>query len=53
MRRLLGAIAACSGAALLIIAGAPAIAAAFFDATGKPARRIPLKPDYVKAMLAG
>ncbi len=29
----------------------PAIAAAFFDATGKPARRIPLKPDYVKAML--
>lgn len=32
---------------------APAIAAAFFDATGKPARRIPLKPDYVKAMLAG
>ncbi len=30
---------------------APAIAAAFFDATGKPARRIPLKPDYVKAML--
>jgi nicotinate dehydrogenase subunit B len=31
---------------------APAIAAAFFDATGKPARSIPLKPDYVKAMLA-
>jgi CO/xanthine dehydrogenase Mo-binding subunit len=31
---------------------APAIAAAFFDATGKPVRRIPLKPDYVKAMLA-
>ncbi len=31
---------------------APAIAAAFFDATGKPARRIPLKPDYVKAILA-
>jgi nicotinate dehydrogenase subunit B len=31
---------------------APAIAAAFFDATGKPARRIPLKPDYVKAMLS-
>lgn len=31
---------------------ASAIAAAFFDATGKPARRIPLKPDYVKAMLA-
>jgi nicotinate dehydrogenase subunit B len=30
---------------------APAIAAAFFDATGKPARRIPLRPDYVKAML--
>ena len=27
------------------------IAAAFFDATGKPARRIPLKPDHVKAML--
>lgn len=31
---------------------ASAIAAAFFDATGKPARRIPLKPDYVKAILA-
>jgi CO/xanthine dehydrogenase Mo-binding subunit len=31
---------------------ASAIAAAFFDATGKPARRIPLKPDYVRAMLA-
>ncbi len=31
---------------------APAIAAAFFDATGKPARRIPLRPEYVKAMLA-
>jgi CO/xanthine dehydrogenase Mo-binding subunit len=30
---------------------APAIAAAFFDATGKPARRIPLTPDHVKAML--
>ncbi|MEY2928168.1 MAG: hypothetical protein RL367_2645, partial [Pseudomonadota bacterium] len=30
---------------------APAIAAAFFDATGKPARRIPLRPDYVQAML--
>ena len=28
-----------------------AIAAAFFDATGKSARRIPLKPKYVKAML--
>ena len=32
---------------------APAIAAAFHDATGKPARRVPLRPDYVKAMLAG
>ena len=32
---------------------APAIAAAVADATGKPVRRIPLKPDYVKAMLAG
>lgn len=32
---------------------APAIAAAFHDATGKPARRLPLRPDYVKAMLAG
>ena len=31
---------------------APAIAAAFFDATGRPARRIPLKPEYVRAMLA-
>ena len=32
---------------------APAIAAAFFDATGKPARRIPLRPEYVKTMLKG
>jgi CO/xanthine dehydrogenase Mo-binding subunit len=31
---------------------AAAIANAFFDATGKPARRIPLRPDYVKEMLA-
>jgi CO/xanthine dehydrogenase Mo-binding subunit len=31
---------------------APAIAAAFFDATGKPARRVPLRPDHVKAMLS-
>jgi nicotinate dehydrogenase subunit B len=31
---------------------APAIAGAFFDATGKPARRIPLRPEYVKAMWA-
>ena len=31
---------------------APAIAGAFLDATGKPARRIPLRPEYVKAMLA-
>ena len=31
----------------------PAIAAAFHDATGKPARRLPLKPDYVLALLAG
>jgi nicotinate dehydrogenase subunit B len=31
---------------------APAIAAAFFDATGKPARRLPLRPDHVMAMLA-
>jgi nicotinate dehydrogenase subunit B len=30
---------------------APAIAAAFFDATGKPARRIPLRPAYVKGLL--
>ena len=30
----------------------PAIAGAFLDATGKPARRIPLRPEYVKAMLA-
>ena len=28
-----------------------AIAGAFFDATGKVARRIPLKPEYVKALL--
>jgi CO/xanthine dehydrogenase Mo-binding subunit len=31
---------------------APAIAAAFFDATGKPARQFPLRPERVKAMLA-
>lgn len=30
---------------------APAIAGAFHDATGKPARRLPLRPDHVKAML--
>jgi CO/xanthine dehydrogenase Mo-binding subunit len=28
-----------------------AIAAAFFDATGKPARRLPLKPAYVQGVL--
>jgi CO/xanthine dehydrogenase Mo-binding subunit len=28
-----------------------AIAAAFFDATGKPARRLPLKPAYVQSIL--
>jgi CO/xanthine dehydrogenase Mo-binding subunit len=30
---------------------APAIAAALFDATGKIARRLPLKPDYVQKVL--
>ena len=30
---------------------APAIAAAVFDATGKVMRRLPLKPEYVQAML--
>ncbi|RVU07231.1 xanthine dehydrogenase family protein molybdopterin-binding subunit [Novosphingobium umbonatum] len=30
---------------------APAIAGAFLDATGKPVRRLPLRPDYVKAAL--
>ena len=30
---------------------APAIAAALFDATGKIARRLPLKPGYVQAIL--
>ncbi len=30
---------------------APAIAAALFDATGKIARRLPLKPDYVQTLL--
>jgi len=30
---------------------APAIAAALHDATGKVARRLPLKPDYVQALL--
>lgn len=31
---------------------ASAIAGAFLDATGKPIRRIPLKPEYVKSALA-
>ena len=30
---------------------APAIAGALFDATGKVARRLPLKPDYVQGLL--
>ena len=30
---------------------APAIAAAFFDATGRPARRLPLRPEYVLELL--
>jgi len=30
---------------------APAIAAAFQDATGKPIRRLPMKPAYVQAAL--
>lgn len=30
---------------------ASAIAGAFLDATGKPPRRLPLKPDYVKSIL--
>ncbi|MGV3510395.1 MAG: molybdopterin cofactor-binding domain-containing protein [Novosphingobium sp.] len=30
----------------------PAIAAAVLDATGKPVRRLPLRPEYVKAALA-
>jgi nicotinate dehydrogenase subunit B len=30
---------------------APAIAGAFFDATGKVARRLPLKPEYVQTLL--
>lgn len=30
---------------------ASSIAGALFDATGKVARRIPLKPDYVQALL--
>jgi nicotinate dehydrogenase subunit B len=33
--------------------GPPAVAAAFFDATGVPARRIPLTPAYVKTLLTG
>jgi nicotinate dehydrogenase subunit B len=33
--------------------GASAIASAVFDATGKPMRQIPLRPAYVKQMLAG
>jgi len=31
---------------------APAIAGALLDATGKAARRLPLKPEYIKALLA-
>lgn len=30
---------------------APAIAAAFYDATAKPIRRLPMKPAYVVAAL--
>ena len=30
-----------------------AVAAAFFDATGKPARRLPLKAAYVQSILKG
>jgi CO/xanthine dehydrogenase Mo-binding subunit len=30
---------------------APAIAGALLDATGRIARRLPLKPDYVQALL--
>ncbi|MBV9268054.1 MAG: xanthine dehydrogenase family protein molybdopterin-binding subunit [Acidobacteriaceae bacterium] len=30
---------------------ASAIAGAFLDATGKPARQLPLKPDYVQRLL--
>ena len=30
----------------------PAIAAAIFDATGKPARRLPLRPAYIKQLLS-
>ena len=30
---------------------APAIAGAFLDATGKVARRLPLKPEYVQTLL--
>jgi CO/xanthine dehydrogenase Mo-binding subunit len=33
--------------------GPPAVAAAFFDATGVQARRIPLTPEYVLALLKG
>ena len=32
---------------------APAIAAAFLDATGKAVRRLPMKAAYVKAALQG
>jgi nicotinate dehydrogenase subunit B len=30
---------------------APAIAAALHDATGKTVRRLPLRPEYVRALL--
>ena len=33
--------------------GASAIASAVFDATGKPMRQMPLRPAYVKQMMAG
>ena len=39
------------GSAAANALGAPAIAAALHDATGKVLRRLPLKPVYVQALL--
>ena len=47
----LATLAVTGGIAALVAAGLPAIAAAFFDATGKNARRLPLKAEYVQALL--
>jgi CO/xanthine dehydrogenase Mo-binding subunit len=42
-----------SGSEAANAVGPPAVAAAFFDATGVQARRIPLTPAYVTTLLKG